>query len=336
MGNSSIFTNSGHFIVIAGKTKDNKYIVNDPNLENYYKKEMIDGYTNGFTLEEITKGLNGIYIFDTKKDFIDTRNSTLSLSTTNKKTNNNYNLDEILSDVSYIPKNDIAISTQETILYLSSNNTSIQIPKGIELSIIADTQSDYYIVKHNNEIGFIKKEHTLSLLDKANSLYPELQLSELKTKKIAYADRITDLRMGDSIEFDSIRTIYKYETINIIEEFKNWYFVMTNETEFGFIHKKHIKLVTDKCVLVDKSNSIVTLLINGEKIYKTNGKVINMPKDGFYSLISKKRGLVLFDIPTGWNNVFSNPQYEKEKHSYYTMSKIQENIDKETSILFHK
>ena len=65
MNSSSLFTEGGHFIVIAGKTEDGKYIVNDPNIENYYKQHMVDGFTNGFTEEQITRGLCGIYILET-------------------------------------------------------------------------------------------------------------------------------------------------------------------------------------------------------------------------------------------------------------------------------
>lgn len=62
---SSIFTNSGHFVVITGKTEDGKYTVNDPYIGNYYKNDtMVEGYTNGFTEEQIKRGLKGIYVFD--------------------------------------------------------------------------------------------------------------------------------------------------------------------------------------------------------------------------------------------------------------------------------
>ena len=65
MNSGSLFTEGGHFIVIAGKTEDGKYIVNDPNIENYYKSYMVDGFTNGFTEEQITRGLCAIYVLET-------------------------------------------------------------------------------------------------------------------------------------------------------------------------------------------------------------------------------------------------------------------------------
>lgn len=62
---SSLFTERGHFVVITGKTEDGKYTVNDPYIGNYYKNDtMVEGYTNGFTEEQIKRGLSGIYVFD--------------------------------------------------------------------------------------------------------------------------------------------------------------------------------------------------------------------------------------------------------------------------------
>ena len=60
---SSIFTDNGHFIVIAGKTPDGKYIVNDPNIENYLNPSMVDGFTNGFTRKQIAQGLAHVIVF---------------------------------------------------------------------------------------------------------------------------------------------------------------------------------------------------------------------------------------------------------------------------------
>ena len=59
---SSIFTETGHFVFLPGKIND-KYIVYDPNKFNY-QGEMIDKYRDGFTKEEIIRGLSGCYVFE--------------------------------------------------------------------------------------------------------------------------------------------------------------------------------------------------------------------------------------------------------------------------------
>lgn len=64
MKSSSLFTDTGHFILIAGMTEDEKYIVYDPNKFNYDIPWLKDKFKTGFTKEEITLGLKGCYIFN--------------------------------------------------------------------------------------------------------------------------------------------------------------------------------------------------------------------------------------------------------------------------------
>lgn len=69
----SRFTKAGHFIVIAGKNPDGTYIVNDPNMENYYTPRLVEGFLHGFSREDVTAGMAGIYVFDSKETFVDMR-----------------------------------------------------------------------------------------------------------------------------------------------------------------------------------------------------------------------------------------------------------------------
>lgn len=64
MKSSSLFTDTGHFILIAGMTEDEKYIVYDPNKFNYNKSNLKEKFKTGFTKEELSLGLSGCYIFD--------------------------------------------------------------------------------------------------------------------------------------------------------------------------------------------------------------------------------------------------------------------------------
>lgn len=62
-----IFTGGGHFIVLTGMTQDGKIMVNDPNGYNWNKdKEMIEGFRNGFTIEQISNNGGTYWIYGEK------------------------------------------------------------------------------------------------------------------------------------------------------------------------------------------------------------------------------------------------------------------------------
>lgn len=63
---NSIFTDTGHFVFLSGVI-DGKYIVYDPNKFNY-QGEMTEKYKDGFSKEEILKGLSGCYVFEYAKE----------------------------------------------------------------------------------------------------------------------------------------------------------------------------------------------------------------------------------------------------------------------------
>ena len=82
----SLFTDGGHFIVVAGMTEDGRYIVNDPNMYNLCCLEdmncrhvrngelcpLVDEYMNGFTRDQLVgpnSGLVGTYVFPAKGEF---------------------------------------------------------------------------------------------------------------------------------------------------------------------------------------------------------------------------------------------------------------------------
>ena len=64
VGAGNIFTNGGHYIVLAGLTEDGKIIVNDPNGANY--KRLKNGFENGFYPEDIAYDNHGYFIWERK------------------------------------------------------------------------------------------------------------------------------------------------------------------------------------------------------------------------------------------------------------------------------
>lgn len=60
----SIFTDSQHFIVLTGLTEDGKILVNDSNRANYENWLLRDGFSYGFTKDDILKGYSGAWLYD--------------------------------------------------------------------------------------------------------------------------------------------------------------------------------------------------------------------------------------------------------------------------------
>ena len=70
---NSIFTNSGHYIVLTGVTDDGKIMVNDPNKYNYKEYNewcgdvLTDGFANGFDQEQFKYGrIDDFFIYSPK------------------------------------------------------------------------------------------------------------------------------------------------------------------------------------------------------------------------------------------------------------------------------
>lgn len=64
MNSKSIFTSSQHFIVITGVNQNGRFMVSDSYKPNYQKQKLKNGFQNGFTADELTKGFDGGWIYD--------------------------------------------------------------------------------------------------------------------------------------------------------------------------------------------------------------------------------------------------------------------------------
>ena len=64
MNHLSIFTETQHFIVLNGVTKDGKYMVADSYAPNYEKWDLKRGFEEGFEEKDLLLGYNGGWIFD--------------------------------------------------------------------------------------------------------------------------------------------------------------------------------------------------------------------------------------------------------------------------------
>ncbi len=175
-----------------------------------------------------------------------------------------------------------------------------------ELEVLAAVSNGWLVVRYNGEIGFVHGDYTISMLEMVQNIYPELQLEELRTKKIVYSNTDLNIRCGNSIEFEALGQLKKYETVRVLEEYDDWYFIITNERDLGFIKKEYTTTIEDKCIVIDKSSQQLYLYNENELIYTTEvttGKDETPSDTGLFEILTKARDVVLTDTETYWSPV---------------------------------
>ena len=213
-------------------------------------------------------------------------------------------------DYKHIKYNDIAITTgslnfrtepsidSERITTLSPNT---------ELEVLAKVEdSEWLLVKYNSQLGYVHGDYVTSMLERANYLYPELQLSSLECQKVVYSTTSLNFRSGNSTEFPSLGLLEKYETLRVIKEYDDWYFVMTNDYNFGFVSANYTENLEERFVIVDKSEQQLFLYDDNELLYTTpvtTGKDATPSDTGLFKIYYKGTNEVLTDYQTYWSKV---------------------------------
>lgn len=268
----------------------------------------------------------------------------------------------------HLKQNDIVLTSTDLNFRLEPNQKADRITtfkKNTELQVLAMIDNGWLLVKNNGVIGYVHGDYTTSLLEKANELYPELNLSELSVKKVVYSNTQLNIRCGNSTKFDVIGQLEKYESVRVLGEYDDWYFVLTNDYNFGFISKEYTKDLTDSYVIVDKSEQRLYMYKNDELYYSTpvtTGKDTTPSDTGLFKIYAKETDRYLTDGKTynshvdywmpynggeglhdaKWRSVFGTESYHKSgSHGCVNIppeiaDDIYNNVEKGTKVLVHK
>jgi len=181
---------------------------------------------------------------------------------------------EELTEIEYNhqEKNDIVLTTTDLNFRISPTTESeiiLTFQKNTELQVIAETDNEWLLVKNNGILGYVSKKYTISLLDKAKEQYQELNLQKINVQKIVYSITELNIRTGPSTENEIIGMLSQYESVRVLFEYNSWYFIMTNDYNFGFISKKYTKKLDNIFVIVDINVQRLYLYNNNELYYTT-------------------------------------------------------------------
>ena len=200
-------------------------------------------------------------------------------------------LDHRNLDYQYQPLYDIVITTTNLNFRLSptlDGKRITTINKNEELETIAITSNNWYLVKYNGEIGYIKAEYTYSLKQLVNSLYPNIKNIELN--KYAYATTDVNLRIFPTTDSGILTVINKYESFRILEENNEWFLIKYNN-EMGYIYKKYIEEINGTFIIIDLSLQKVVLFKNNNIFLSTSattGKNETPTNIGLFKIYNKE------------------------------------------------
>lgn len=263
--------------------------------------------------------------------------------------------------------NDIVLTTTDlnfrTLPSVESTKIST-FKENTELTVLAKTLNNWLLVRHNNKIGYVHSNYTYSLLDEININYPWLGIYELNTSDVVYSITNLNIRCGNGVGYDKIGVLDPYESVRVIEKYDDWYFVMTNEYQFGFVHKDYVNKIDNRYVIVDISEQSLYVYNNTSLWYKTpvtTGKDSTPSDIGLFEIYSKEKDtyLVGSDYKTfvnywmpynggeglhdaTWHNNFGTDLYKQYgSHGCINMplsitGEIYDNLEVGSKVLVHK
>lgn len=207
--------------------------------------------------------------------------------------------------------------------------------KNDELEVIDRSIDDeWLLVKNNNVLGYVSAEYTVSIYDKLKKAYPDTTLKSLDVKKIVYATANLNIRSMPGTEYSVLETIDKFVSVRVLDETDDWYFIMTNEYNFGYVSKQYTEELKDSYVIVDKSVQRLFLYHNNElqiSTVVTTGKNSTPSDTGKFQIYNKEtsryltgtgyRAWVDYWMPynggeglhdANWHNIFGTDLYQTQ------------------------
>ena len=193
-------------------------------------------------------------------------------------------------------KKDIVLTTDELNFRTEPTIESEKIDtfeKGTELQVISEVDNGWLMVSCDGKIGYVSKDHTISLLTLLKSEYPNIDMDEFSFEKIVYVSSSElNLRKGPSTDTEKLTTFEQYELLRVIIEDEEWSLVMTNDYEFGYVYNAYTKEIKEKLVDVDTGNQMATLYnSDGLMLLQTpvtTGRDSNQTDKGFHYVFAKE------------------------------------------------
>lgn len=97
------------------------------------------------------------------------------------------------------------------------------------------------LVRNSGVLGCVHKDYTVSLTEVLKNKYPDLEIDKITVKKVVYSNTTLNFGKNSNTDSEVIKKLERYESLRVLNEIGDWYLVMINEYEFGYVHKDYTK-----------------------------------------------------------------------------------------------
>jgi len=278
-----------------------------------------------------------------------------------------YSMDSMKSISEHEQHRDIALTTSKLNFRLEPSLDGKKLDtlaKGSEVEVLAQTDDGWLLINYGGTLGYVSAEYTISVSDLVNKQLEGYYFDELSVQKVVYAKSGLNIRSGASTEYDKIGYLNKYESVRVLKDLGDWYLVLTNDYNVGFISKEYTRTLEDVFVIVDLSEQKLYLYNDNELVLSTpvtTGKNSSPTREGRFEIYAKQkdryltgdgyRSFVSYWMPfdggiglhdASWRKNFGGEIYKKSgSHGCVNMppsitDDIFEQVSVGTDVLVHK
>lgn len=176
---------------------------------------------------------------------------------------------------------------------INDYNRISTIPKKAEIRVIGKTDNGFYLAKYDGKIGYVSTKYTDSL--KARVVRNNSEVKDLKVQAIGLLKKTANLLENPNSKSNKITSLKVYQSVELLDEFDNYYLAKTGKT-VGYISKKSVEKLSSPAITVDLSEQRLKVYVDGDVAVNTlvsTGKKGSETPVGLYKIGSKTKGRYL-------------------------------------------
>lgn len=287
------------------------YTVNQDSIV-YYQSDsdslILGQVKEGTIVNDVTTGDNGYTLINQDNNYGYILNDNLTLVDYNQSDVKTYRRADILRATNSVNLRKGPSTDYDKIMTILENT---------EVECIGVCENGWYLIRVNGHIGYSSPDYFQSFNDYSMNTY-RMDYGSLGFICNGYTTDRVNLRSGPSTDTQSLGLIDKDSFVQILQDHGDFYLVLTNDYQYGYISKDYLHLLKDEIYVVTDISSQITTLYKGNTIlaqaYCVTGKQSTPTTLGVFTIKSKETDRYLNGTNSDGSTYHSHVNYCMKYH----------------------